>query len=734
LRDDALHGYECGPRGPHRPARAATQGESTMELLKVYAALLRRKWIFLQAVVFFVVGAGLLALLLPKRYEAAARISVESSDAELSILSDMDLSEMAQTLSGSSDDMQTKIALAQMRPILEEVVWRLQLRDSDGELLAPEKLLVPGLDGEILAMPSVEISEQQGTNILIVTGTGNTPELSVLLADTLVEVFLAKSVEDGKEDTRQALAFVKAEQLKLQAQFDTALANVATALRNESVIDLDTETKAAVARASTLVSEIGATDAELAEVEAQLRKRAELNETESVSMVAPGTIATNTQVRELRSALTELRLARDKAMLEKTARHPDVLLLDSQIASVQKELEGALREEHDLDPAIEALRVQFAGLLERRAELTRLVQETVEQAGEYPEKGRRLAELQLAADATQSIYKSLIEQEYQIAVAEAMTASDLKGVEPAKAPDKPSAPKLLVYIVLGGVLGVGAGLGLVFLFEYVDDSFRHPDDLREVWPLPVLGLVPRYRLKGTSIIAGLLPTDPLFESYRSIRNGIAFAGVDQRIDVITVTSSAPGEGKSTFVTNLAVCLANDGQRVVVVDCDLRRPTQHRAFPTIGNSVGVSSVLAQSNSLAEALQDTPVANLKLLTSGPIPSNPGKLVESLRLRQMLTELSRMFDVVLVDAPPVLAVSDALSLSRASRGTIVVIEAESTTRRMLTDVRTQMENASIEPIGVVFNKVRIGAGGYGYYHRYTQLYARGAEGPPKAQGEAS
>jgi capsular exopolysaccharide synthesis family protein len=173
----------------------------------------------------------------------------------------------------------------------------------------------------------------------------------------------------------------------------------------------------------------------------------------------------------------------------------------------------------------------------------------------------------------------------------------------------------------------------------------------------------------------------------------------------------------------------------VVDCDLRRPTQHRAFPTIGNNVGVTSVLAQTSTLVEALQDTPVANLKLLTSGPLPANPGKLVESLRLRQLLTELARTHDVVLVDAPPVLAVSDALSLSRASQGTIVVIEAEATTRRMLADVRAQMDIAGVEPIGAVFNKVRIGAGGYGHYHRYTQLYAKPPpDTAPRATGGAS
>ncbi|MFN7145665.1 MAG: polysaccharide biosynthesis tyrosine autokinase, partial [Myxococcota bacterium] len=349
------------------------------------------------------------------------------------------------------------------------------------------------------------------------------------------------------------------------------------------------------------------------------------------------------------------------------------------------------------------------------------------------EKGRKIAELQLAADATQAIYKSLLEQQYQIAVAEAMTVSDMKAVEPAKAPDRAAAPKLLVYLVLGSIVGVAVGFGLVFLFEYVDDSVQGAEDLRLVWPLPILGLVPSYKLKGpTQLIGALPPTDPLFEAYRAIRNSIAFAGVDSPIDILTVTSSIPGEGKSTFTTNLGICLANDGKRVVIVDCDLRRPTQHKAFPTLGNDRGVSSVLSQTLALDEAVQETPIANLSILTSGPLPNNPGRLVESLRLRQMLQQLAQKYDMVLVDAPPVLAVGDALNLGRASKGTLVVVESGKTTRRMLADLRTRVEGSGFEPIGVVLNKVSAGAGGYGNYRAYAKLYAqRPADPGTKAKG---
>ncbi len=708
-----------------------------MELLKVYAALLRRKWIFLQAVVFFTVGAGLLAMVLPKRYQATAKLSVESSDASLSILGEMDLGEMASSLSGSSDDMQTKISLAQMRPVLDEVVWRLQLRDLDGELLMAEKLLVPGIDGEILAQPYVEITQAQGTNILLFTATSETPELSALLADTMVAVYLDVSMESAKKDTREALTFVQGELDKLQSEFDQALQRVAAALQAEQVIDLDAETKAAVGRASSLVGEIVQAEAEMADLQAQIRQIQRGNEAESVALVSPGSMATNTQVRELRGKLTELRLSRQAQLLDKTPKHPDILDLDRQISSVEAEITLALREQHEMDPAVEGLQVQFAGLLMRRTELLSAVQATVTEAGTFPEKGRKIAELQLTADATQAIYKSLLEQQYQIAVAEAMTVSDMKSVEPAKAPDRAAAPKLLVYIVLGGIVGVGVGFGLVFLFEYVDDTIKSNDDLRIVWSLPVLGIVPTYKLKGpTQLIHGLPPTDPLFEAYRAIRNSIAFAGVDAPIDILTVTSSIPGEGKSTFCTNLAICLANDGKRVVIVDCDLRRPAQHKSFPTLANDRGVSSVLSQTMPLADAIQSTPVANLAVLTSGPLPNNPGRLVESLRLRQMLQELSRSFDMVLVDAPPVLAVGDALNLGRASKGTIIVIESGRTTRRMVTDLRGRIDGSGFEPIGVVFNKVDARSSGYGNYRAYARMYAQrpteASDVPgPKAKG---
>ena len=189
--------------------------------------------------------------------------------------------------------------------------------------------------------------------------------------------------------------------------------------------------------------------------------------------------------------------------------------------------------------------------------------------------------------------------------------------------------------------------------------------------------------------------------------------------------------------NLALCMAMDGQRVVVVDCDLRRPTQHRHFPALSNERGVSTVLSHACTLEEALQSVALHQgtgaLSVLTAGPLPQNPGPLLESLRLRQVLQELARSFDVVIVDAPPVLAVSDPLALARASRGTLVVLEAGATTRRMVADLRHRLEAGGVTPLGVVVNKVDVRSGGYGYYRAYKELYAGKSTTRAAAGGEA-
>ena len=717
-----------------------------MELLRLYTALLRRRWLVLQAVVFFAVAGVLLALLLPKNYVAASRVLVSSSDTSLSILSDLGLGEVAAGLSNSSDDITNKISLATTRPVLDEVIWRLQIRDSDGRLYTPEQLLVPGLTGELEAKANISITQQQGTDLLVFEARADDPELARLLADTTVKVATQRSQQRAKADTRAAREFIEVQLRVVQGEFDSALNDMAEAKSEEEVVDLESEMRAAISRLNELLLAYENNAAAIQEVRGRLAEQQAYQGRENLESVSPTTSAVNNKVSALQTALMELRRDRAQELTTKTEKHPDIANIDEMIVETEAELTEALDEQHALDPAVHSLQAQLKGLVQKGREIDAGIQRTTAEFESYPGKMRRLAQLQLAATAAETVYKSLQEQRYQIGVAEAMLVSDFQLVEPAKAPDKHSSPKLIANLVVGTALGLFFGLGLAFVFEYVDDTIKAPEDLDEVWEdLPRLGIVPRFKASGNARVLTDLPTThPVSEAYRTIRNGLLFASLDKPLTLLGVSSAVPGEGKSTSCMNLAISFARDGKKVLVVDCDLRRPSQHRHFPSTSNHIGLTDVLTRKAEALEAIQDTPEENVKLLTSGPVPQDPARLVESLRLRQLLLDMGKTFDIVIVDTPPSLVVNDAIVISRAVDGMVLVIESGKTSRKLVADLRDRYRSAAIQPLGVVLNKMNFLTAGYGHYAKAYKAYLDDGSGKnkrkssdtsgPKSQGGAA
>jgi succinoglycan biosynthesis transport protein ExoP len=702
-----------------------------MELLNLYTAILRRKWLLIQAIIFFTVAGALTAMLLPKSYQASAKMAISSSDADMSILSDLGLQEMALSLSGASDDIQNHIARATTRPILEQVIWRLQLRDTDGDLLMSDKLLVPGLEAMYLAPPYVEVKQYNGTDIITVTAFSDNPDLSRLMADTLVRVYIADTQEQARKETRNAGLFVKERMVNIRGEFDRALANISDIQQREQIIDLDSEIRSAVLRQSELVMSVEEVGSKIQEVRAQIAAYNNFNSRETVDSVGPAKVSSNPELRGLNEDITELEKQRESLLLDKTEKHPDVVRIDTQLAALREQLGAKLAVHVNKDPVVQGLEAELAGLIQRQQEIHASIERTTDEFAQYPEKLRMVSELQLAADVAEEVYRSLQEQSYQIQIAEAMTTAPLQFIEPAMKPDRHVSPKLMVNTLIGVALGVLVGLGLVVLFEYVDDSIKNPEELREVWDVPQLGVIPRFKAGVGVTINNFAPTDPVFEAFRTLRSSIAYASLDTPTRLMMITSSIPSEGKSTVLSSLGVSLANEGKRVLVVDCDLRRPAQHKFWPKGHNRFGVTDVLMGDKTIEEAVQPTEVNGLSLLSAGKVPPNPGKLVESLKLRQLLLEVTKRYDIVLVDAPPVLVVNDALLMARLVDHVLMVVESAGTPRRILSEARDRLLGGGIEPLGVVINKLDYGLAGYGYYKKVYQSYYLDSE---QAKGGAA
>jgi polysaccharide biosynthesis transport protein len=314
----------------------------------------------------------------------------------------------------------------------------------------------------------------------------------------------------------------------------------------------------------------------------------------------------------------------------------------------------------------------------------------------------------------QSVFRQRLDQ---IQLEAGLNGGGAQLVTPAATPTSPVSPKPVRNALVGLLGGLVLGVALAFLFEQLDDSIKTKDDVdRVLHTIPTLGIIPAvegWRSTEARTISIEEPTSSASEAYRSLRTAIGFIGLDKPLKIIQVTSPSAAEGKTTTIANLAVALTNIGKRVVVVDCDLRRPRIHAFFNT-NNDVGFTSVLLGEVPLGEAVRPVGQRHLMLLASGPMPPNPSELLSSPRTAQILRALQAEADVVLVDSPPVLPVTDSAVLSAHVDACLLVMRAGVTTRRQLTRAVEVLQQVASPLVGTVLNGVTADEG-YGYAYNY-------------------
>jgi succinoglycan biosynthesis transport protein ExoP len=299
------------------------------------------------------------------------------------------------------------------------------------------------------------------------------------------------------------------------------------------------------------------------------------------------------------------------------------------------------------------------------------------------------------------------------------TAVQLQVIDPATR-GKKTAPRTTYNLVLGLLLGLGCGLVLALGLDALDRSLKTGAQTESSTHAPVLGVVPR--IKGGRATIAALGNDPTAETYRTLRTSVTFADPDHPAHVIMVTSPSAGEGKTTTAINLAIALAQSGERTVLVDADLRRANIATALGLEG-AVGLTSVITRSAGLEEALQ-TWQDGLLVLPSGPLPPNPSEIVGSQAMSKLLADLAVFADTIVIDAPPVLPVTDAVVLSTLVEGVIVVVRAGKTQRGQAAEARRRLDGVGAPVIGSVLNGVKRSSAA-GYYAAYHPDRVAGARG---------
>jgi len=339
-----------------------------------------------------------------------------------------------------------------------------------------------------------------------------------------------------------------------------------------------------------------------------------------------------------------------------------------------------------------------------------------------------------------STLSGLVNSYQQIRLAEVQATNNVVVVKPAVPPQTPIRPRTTTNVLLAAVVGAMIAAGAAFLIEYLDDTIKSPDDVARVSGLSTLGAIARLKDAGAQrqLIAWMSSKAPESEAYRTLRTNIQFSSVDKPIRTLVVTSSGPSEGKSTTAANLAIVMAQTGQKVVLVDADLRRPVLHKTFG-VPNNVGITTALLAGDDvdLQSYLQPTEIDNLMIITSGPIPPNPSELLGSQRMKNVIDRLAQAADIVIFDTPPVLVVTDAAVLSRQTDGVLLIADAGGTREPALAHAVEELRKTGANILGVALNRLDSRSRGYYYYYYYyyytdeTGARRRRSEGGNGANG---
>ena len=329
-------------------------------------------------------------------------------------------------------------------------------------------------------------------------------------------------------------------------------------------------------------------------------------------------------------------------------------------------------------------------------------------------------------------YANLVKSFEDLRLNEARATDTISIVEPAEVPKKPIRPRILLNTVLGLLVGMVLAIGGVLLIEYLDDTLKNPDDVVAALKLSTLGAIPRTRQDSADadadrqLVTFLNPKSPISEAYRILRTNIQFSSLDKPIRTLLVTSANPSEGKSTTASNLAAVMAQTGQKVVLIDTDLRRPVIHKVF-NVPNNIGLTSALLtppDPTTLAHLIQPTEIKNLSVLTSGPLPPNPSELLGSHRMGDLIEALKSVADIVIFDSPPALAVTDSAVLARQLDGVLLVVDSGETREPLARRAVEELSKVGAHILGVALNRLSP-TNTDGYYYYYHHYYSDGEKG---------
>jgi polysaccharide biosynthesis transport protein len=705
------------------PAKVPPPQETKLHFLDYWRIIRIRKTVILAVFLLVVITATLVTFILPESFSSTARIKVDRDQSDISGLTE-------RNWAGSYDPyfIQTEFEVIQSELILGKVVRELDLKKEWGKKYANGETLK---DSEAISLlkSQMDLRPVRNTSLIEIRVFSERPQEAARLANAVATAYKDHRLSQRTAMSRRGIGALEERFKKHENDIAEAQTNV-NKLREDlqipdAVVHFDTPSVGLSAESlRKLEGSRIETKAKLVEQETLLDSLTKLK-LEQLEQALP-TIVKDSQI----STLLDARNLASSSLVIRTnefgPENPEIQKLKSQIDDlndkIKKRVDGII---FSLTATVEASK-RSLNALESEVALARTndIAKARESQPYYDAKNK----LEQLKRFSQMLSLKIAAENIDVELPKTTMVEIIDSAQPGI---RPVRPNKALNIVLGVIIGLVVGVGLAFFIEYLDTSVKTIDDVERSLQAPVLGVIPQ----NVGLVIEEGAESPHAEAYRVLRTNLLFSRKDDKLNTVAVVSAGAGEGKSTTVFNLASVFAQSGQRTIIVDSDLRRPTLHKMMH-VTNNLGLTNYLLKQNTLEEVIQTTKTPYLDFLASGKLPSSSLGILSSAQMKDLITELKKRYDFVFFDSPPIMGVSDASILASEVDMTLQVIQYRRYPQPMNIRAKQLIEKVGGNLIGIVLNNINMSQDESYYYYSgyYHDYYSRNEDQEPTPSNAAS
>ena len=727
--------------------------EEQIDLRDYMRVIMKRKWNIITVFLIILITVTIHAFTSTPIYKATARLIIDKENPNVISIEEV----MAVDASGT-DYYQTQYKIIESRTIAREVIKRLNLAESKEFFPEPKDDFISNLkrsvketitfwieslvsllktggnatsegvgeyetDYELVSgfIGRIDIEPIRNSRLVDVSFMAKNPKLAGKIANTLARVYIDQNMETKLKAAQDAVRWlhnrIDEERKKVEKAENALLQykekhNIITDFSS----DVENITAQKLAQLNAQVVEI-----ESKRVEAETRYRQAMALQGSPDMLdSIPEVLNNELIRQIKTMEVELYKRMSELSKKYGQKHPRMVAIESELKTLQK------RKKQEVNRVINSLKNEYGVALAKEQSLKAALSRQKRESLDLNQKAIAYGVLKREAESARQMYELLIKRFKETTLTEDMKTGNIRVIDRAEVPKYQVKPRRKLNVLLAIIVGLVTGIGLAFFFEYLDNTIKLPEDIKRYLNIPYLGPVPvmaaaRGRNPDGETIPELItfhsPKSTASEAYRGIRTSILFSSAETEPGVILVSSSGPREGKTITTTNLAVTMAQSGSKVIILDCDMRRPKIHKLLD-VPRDIGISNILVGGCEVKEAVVHTWIPNLDIIPCGPIPPNPSEILGSKRMSTLLDMLRKTYTRILIDSPPVTAVTDAVVLAKLVDGVVLVLRTGETPREIIQNGVGQLQAVNAHILGTVLNGVDMSKDSY-YYQYYYYYY---------------